>query len=212
MILLNMKEKIHYAIEAALAVAIIILFVLNFSGSDKTSNTNKAVPEIENVSDIMPIAYVDIDSLMSTYTYMLELNERITRQFENSQAKLTEEARKLQNDLNDFQRKLDTGSFLNQQRAEDEQQRILKKRDAYQQLEARLAQELDEQRFRLQDELRKTIIKQVAEYNKDKGFQVIYGKANDNILFANEVYNITTEVIEYLNLKYAEAPVFNPNE
>ena len=207
-----MKEKIHYAIEAALVVAVIILFLLHFLGSKKTTDTPTVVSDKESLTEITSIAYVDIDSLMSTYTYMLELNEHLTRQFENSQAKLTEEARKLQNDINDFQRKLDTGSFLSQQRAEDEQQRILKKRDTYQQFEARLAQELDQERFRLQDELRNTIITQVAEYNKGKGYQFIFAKTFDNILYATDVYNVTSEVIEYLNLKYAESPFFKPNE
>ena len=208
-----MKEKIHYAIEAALVVAVIILFVLHFSsGSKKPANISIADMDIENVSAIMPIACVDIDSLMSTYTYMLDVNERIARKYENSQAMLTEEARKFQVEQNEFQRKYETNSFLTKERAEAEYQRLLKKQETLQQLDAKLSQELDEERFSLQSALRQTIYTQVAEYNKDKGYQLIYGKANDNILFANEIYNITTEVIEFLNLKYAESPALKANE
>jgi outer membrane protein len=42
----------------------------------------------------------------------------------------------------------------------------------------------------------------LREFNKAKGYQVIYGKKNDNILFADNVYDITGEVIEYLNKLY----------
>jgi len=207
-----MKEKIHYAIEAALAVAVIILFVLQLTGSKKTSDTNMIVSDKESVTEITSIAYVDIDSLASTYTYQLDLNERLTRLYENSQATYAEQARRFQTEYGEFQRKLENNAFLTRERAESEQQRLIKKNEELQQLEARLSQEFDKERIRLQEEMRKAIITQVAEYNKEKGFQFIFGKSFDNILFATEVYNVTSEVIEYLNMKYAEDPVFKPNE
>ena len=202
-----MKEKIHYAIEAALVVAVLVLFVLQFAGGKKTADTTVVKLEKENGADIMPIAYIDFDSLMTTYTYSLEVTERITREYESSQATLAEQARRFQNEYNDFQRKVETGSFLSRERAEAAQQNLVKKQEELQKLEARLTQELEEKRYVLQSDLRKTIITQVAEYNKDKGYQVIFGKVSDIILYANEAYNITVDVIEYLNLRYAEAPV-----
>ena len=208
-----MKEKIHYAIEAALVVAVIILFVLQFSGgNNKTPKTNLAVTDFENVSENMPIAYIDFDSLMTTYNYSIDVSEKVMRQFENSQATYAEQARRFQTEYTEFQRKVETGVFLTRERAEAEQQRLLKKQEDLQQLEMRLSQELDDERSRLQGELRQTIIAQVAEYNKDKGYQVIFGKVSDIILYANEVYNITAEVIEYLNMKYAESPVLKLND
>ena len=207
-----MKEKIHYAIEAALAVAVIILFVLQFTGGKKTADKNVVHLDKENVSDIMPIAYIDIDSLVLTYTYSIDMNERVARKYESSQATYTEQFRRFQTEYTDFQRKIETGAFLSRERAEAEQQRLIKRQEDLQQLEARLQQEWEEERFKLQVELRKTIITQVAEYNKDKGYQLIHGKTTDNILYANQVYDITAEVIEYLNMKYAESPVLKPNE
>jgi len=201
-----MKEKIHYAIEAMLAVAVIILFVLQFSGDKKTTEPGLVFSGNENTSDIMPIAYVDIDSLISTYTYSIDINEQIARQYESSQATLAEQIRRFQTDYNEFQRKAETGSFISRERAEADQQRLLKKKEELEELEARLQQELAEKRYELQLELRKTIISLVSEYNKNKGYQVIHGKTLDNILYSNEIYDITAEVIEYLNLRYAESP------
>ena len=37
-----MKEKLHYAIEAVLAVAVIILFVFQFSDNKKSSEIGRA--------------------------------------------------------------------------------------------------------------------------------------------------------------------------
>ena len=207
-----MKEKIHYAIEAALAVAVIILFVFHFSGGKKTSNTRITVSEIENVADIMPIAYIDMESLMITYTYSIEITEQLTRQYESSQATLIEQGNRLQTEINEWQRKAQAGAFLTQQRMDDERQRIEKKGQEFEQKQLQLDQELNQERARLQDDLRQAIITHVAEYNKDKGYQLIFGKVSDIILYANEVYNVTDEVIEFLNMKYAEAPVLKSNE
>lgn len=208
-----MKEKIHYAIEAVLAVAVVILFVLQFSGSKKSSNTDATVSEGGAMSgEVMPMAYIDVDSLMSNYTYSIDLNEQITKKFENSRANLTERLRKLQAEAAEFQRKYETNAFLTRERAESEAQRLQKKQEDYQGLEAKLSQELNEEQFRMNEELRNTIITQLREFNKGKGYQLVYGKINDNILYADDVYNITSEVIEFLNKQYAASPTVKPSE
>ena len=44
------------------------------------------------------------------------------------------------------------------------------------------------------------------EFNKDKGYQIIYSNTgSDNILFADDKYDITKEVTEFLNKKYGPA-------
>jgi len=207
-----MKEKIHYLIEAALAIAVIVLFILQFSGNSKQVGYSATVAGEEDTtqSASMPVAYIDVDSLMMNYTFSLDLNEQIAKKYENSRADMTERLRKFEVEAADFRRKVETGSFLSQERAENEQQRLLKKQEDLQRLEAQYAQELNDERSRINEELRKTIVEQLADYNKDKGYHIIYG--NNNILFANDGYNITAEVIEYLNKRHANSPIAKPAE
>ena len=208
-----MKEKIHYVIEAVLVVAVIILFVFQFSGNKKSSNANNASTENGAASgEIMPMAYIEIDSLMSKYTYAIDLNEQMLKKVENSNANLTEKGRKLETEMIEFQRKLETNAFLTRERAESEQQRILKKREELQKLDEQLSKEISDEYARMSEEVRKTIITHLREFNKDRNYQIVYGKMNDNILFANEAYNITTEVVEYLNKQYAASPVTKAGE
>ena len=208
-----MKEKIHYAIEAVLAVAVVILFVFQFSGNKKPSNANAVVSEGQAPSGVvMPIAYIDVDSLMSNYTYSVDLNEQITKKYENLRANFTERARKLQTEVAEFQRKYETGSFLSAERAQSEAQRLQKKEEDLQQLQVQMGEEFDTERYRINEQLRNTIITQLREFNQDKGYQFVYGKMNDNILYADDAYNITAEVIDFLNKKYAASPVTKPAE
>ncbi|MDR1380331.1 MAG: OmpH family outer membrane protein [Tannerella sp.] len=208
-----MKEKVHYVIEAALAVAVIVLFVLQFSGNRKSTPSNAAATGGDSAwGSTMPIAFIDVDSLMSNYVYSIDLNEQITKKYENSRASLTEKLRKLQTEVADFQRKVETGSFISRERAESEQQRLMKKDQELQELQAQMSQELGEEQARMNEELRRTIIAQLREFNRGKGFQVVYGKMNDNILYADDAYNITGEVIEFLNRQHASSPAARTDE
>ena len=207
-----MKEKIHYVIEAALAIAVIVLFVLFFSGNRNTSNERVVVSEDGTAMETMPIAYVDIDSLMVQYTYSIELNERLTKKLEDSRANLTIEWRKFEAEAGDFQRKAETNSFLNQERMQTAYQLLQKKQEDLQQLEVKYSQELEAETISSNEKLRNTIFAQMNEFNKDKGYRFIFGKKNDYILFTDEAYSITVEFIEYLNNQYAKSPILKPNE
>ena len=208
-----MKEKLHYAIEAVLVIAVIILFVLQFSGNKMSSNADSAVSDGNATSvEFMPVAYIDIDSLLVNYTYSIDLNEQMIKKMENAKANLVERGQKFEIEAADFKRKYETNAFISQERAKSEYDRIMKKQEELQNLEAQLQQELGLENMRMNEEIRKTIIIQLREYNKGKNYQIIYGKMNDNILYSNEAYNITLEVIEFLNKQYAVSPASTPGE
>ena len=91
-----------------------------------------------------------------------------------------------------------------QERAEQEQQRLLNKRQELQDLDNRLSQELMEEQQKLNEQLRDSIVSQLKVFNQSRGFQVVFSNtAGDNILLANDAYDITTELLEYLNKNYA---------
>jgi len=203
-----MKEKIHYVIEAALAVAVIFLFVLYFTGNkDLSSEKAPVLGDDANVMQTMPVAYIDIDSLTRSYTYAIEINEQIQKKIEDSRARMTIEARKLQSEVDDFQKKYETGSFLTQERMQSENQRLQKRNEDFQQLQVQLQQEIEALQFEMMEKLRNTIVTQVETYNKEKGYHLIYGKSGENILYADKTYDITADVIEYLNRQYAASPI-----
>ncbi|MDR2384110.1 MAG: OmpH family outer membrane protein [Tannerella sp.] len=198
-----MKEKIHYVIEGALGIAVIVLFALFFSNNQKIDlSGTSSLDSGSYAGSLLPIAYVNVDSLTQKYQYSIDLSEQIARKFENSHANLTEKLRKLQSEAVDFQRKVDTRSFLSEERALAEQQRLVKKQEDLQQLEAQLSKELGDEQLRLNEDLRKTIITQLKEFNKNKSYHIIFGNMRDDILYANDIYDITNEVIDFLNKNY----------
>jgi outer membrane protein len=58
----------------------------------------------------------------------------------------------------------------------------------------------------MNEQLRDSIYKFLQEYNKDHKYQMILSNTmNDNIMVADNAYNITNEVVELLNAKYVKA-------
>jgi Outer membrane protein len=205
-----MKEKLHFAIEAVLIVAVVILFVFQFSGNKKSPSVSVAASSGSEYTPgaSMPVAYIDLDSLILNYKYSIDMNDHLMDKSEKSRAELTEKQRKFQNDVQSFQSKAETGAFTSQERMDAEREKLIKAEQDLQTLSTKLSQEFAEEQARLNEGFRATIIAQLKEFNKDKTYHIVYGKTSDNILYADDAYNITTEILEYFNKKYAESPAF----
>lgn len=196
-------KNINYVINGVLAVAIVILFVMQFSGK-KESNVTRTFTSSGDSTALLPIAYVNVDSLLSNYNYSKDLNEIILKKQENSRANITQKARSLQSEMQDFQRKVENNAFLTRERAEQEQQRLMNKQQELQNLDNQLSQELMQEQQKLNEQLRDTVVSQLKAFNQGKGFQVVFSNTmGDNILFAGEAYDITSGLLEYLNKNYS---------
>jgi outer membrane protein len=203
-----MKNNNAYIIGAILAVAILILYILHFTSTPGKNGAKKGdlVTMMSDSSITLPVAYVNVDSLLMNYNFAKDLNEALMRTEESSRASLTQKERQLNAAAQEFQRKLQNNAFLSQERAEQEQQRILRMQQEYQQMAERLSQEFALEQQKLNMELSDTVKVRLVEFNKDKGYQIIYSNTgSDNILFADDKYDITKEVTEFLNKKYGPA-------
>lgn len=206
-------------ISAILAVAVVILFILHFSGNKKGANNAThagTMTEGVEMSAQMPIAYVNIDSLLTNYTYAVELRDQLMRKMESSQATLNQQARALEKEMQEFQRKIENNAFFDQSRAQREQERILKKQQEFQVNSQKLQAELMQEEADMNTKLRDAIMDHVKKYNTEIGkFQVIFSNAGgDNILYAEKAYDITSAVTKYLNDNYSsnEEPLVNTKE
>lgn len=201
-------KNINYVVNGVLAVAVIILFILHFTGkkSSDDSRTSAIMAEGDTAA-ILPIAYVNMDSLLLNYNYYKDLNEIIMKKSENARLNLNQQSNSLQAEVQDFERKLNNNVFLTRERAEQEQARLMKKQQDLQDLQSRLSQELLDEQQRLHEQLRDSLVAQLKIFNQDKHYQVIFSNNSvDNILLANQVYDITEELIVYLNKNYAPKP------
>ena len=113
-------------------------------------------------------------------------------------------ARQLQTEMGEFQRKLENNAFLSRERAEQEQARLQKKQQDLQVLDGDLSKQLVQVQQKMSEQLRDTINSFMKQFNKDKKYQMIISNtSSDNILYADKSYDITAEVTQLLNERYA---------
>ena len=190
-------NKFQTVLNVVLVAAVAALFVVVYTG-DKQEAPAVAVES----SEVMPIAYLNVDSLLVNYTFAQEASERLMKKQEDARLKLNTKARTLQNEMADFQRKLENNAFLSRERAEKEQQRLLTKQQELQELEAKLTEDIMLENQKLNMQLADTLTNFLQEFNADGRFHVILSNsAKDNVLMAAEQYDITTQVIDGLNAR-----------
>lgn len=198
-------KNISLVLNAVLILAVIVLFILVL-GSKKNSTVDGIIRGNDSTfSSRLPIAYINIDSLLLNYQFAKESNENLMKRQEDSRLDLNVKARQLQAEMADFQKKLQNNAFLSRERAEQEQGRLMRKEQDLQQLNAKLSQELMDVQQKVSEQLRDSINIFLKEYNKDKKFELILSNtSSDNILIANDAYDITKEVTEELNKRYSK--------
>lgn len=153
----------------------------------------------------LKIAYVDIDTLLINYNLWIELNDEMIRKEESVRATLNEKAKALQNDYEEFERKLNNNAFATRERAEAEQNRILKKREELEATSERLTNELAVENNKNSVLFRDSINAYINDYNKTHGYNIILSRIGDNILYIDNAMNITQEIIDGLNARHEKS-------
>ena len=203
-----MKNLTSYLVSGLLAVAVIILYILHFSSKSSCNMGNKRdLSSLLNDSSItLPIAYVNVDSLLLNYNFAIDLNESLLRKQENTRATLNQRQSQINAAAQDFDRKLRNNAFLSPERAQQEQERILKMNQDYQQLAERLTQEFLIEQEKLNIQMEDTIKVRMKEFNQSHKYEFIFSnRTTSTILFADKKYDITEDVIDFLNSKYGPA-------
>ncbi len=148
------------------------------------------------------IAYVEVDSLMTQYKFAKEFAEVLQKKGNNARNTLNQKGQQLQAAAANFQQKLQNNGFASREQAESQQAAIQRQQQSLQELQDRLAQELDAETAKYNEALRDSLNHFLKEYNKVKKFDIILSKAGDNILYASKAYDITQEVVNGLNKSY----------
>jgi len=145
-------------------------------------------------------AYVDTSVLMKEYTEAKDLEAKY-------KAQSAEKGRQLEAEIARF--KKDAGNFQSQAQANGQewaQQKGAELQKREQQLtyaQQALAQQLQQESGKEMDSLVSGVKKFIKTYGKEKGYSYIFGTGDAaSILYAEDKYDITKEIIKALNDKY----------
>ena len=152
----------------------------------------------------LPIAVINVDSLLQNYDLNLEENERLMRKGEDMRLDINQRLNSFQNEVIDFQKKLENQAFLSRERAEAEQRRLAKKEQDLNVLAQEKEQELMLEQQQLSIRLLDSVNSAIRTINADGKYHLVIttNALNNNVLFAAPEYDITAEAIELLNERY----------
>lgn len=180
-----------------------LLVVSTTSCGGNASNNGGVVADSAASTKNLKIAYVLIDTLTSQYELYKEASENFQNKRNNAEARITKKGQNFAMQLEQFQNKL-RANQLTQMQAEKEQARLAKLQQDLQDLEVSLSASLQEEYQKELQALTDTIQTFMSGYAKDKGYDFVLCKSSgiDNVLYANEEYDVTAEVVAALNEKY----------
>jgi Skp family chaperone for outer membrane proteins len=199
-------NKIQIVINVILVAAVATLFGIVLAGKKPAS----AEVAVSTPSEVMPVAYLNVDSLLANYTFAQEASEKLMTKQEDARVKMNTKLRTFQNEVADFQRKLENNGFLSRERAEQAQQKLAKKEQELQELEAKLTQDIMIENQKLNVQLADSLTNYLKEFNADRlisSFELItvkfssinYDVSEKNIyklVYEKSMYCLTYENIQ----------------
>lgn len=172
----------------------------NESTEAKSEKTEK-----QQADGSLKIAYVLIDTLTNQYELYKDVSERFQKKQANAESTINEKGKNFTTQLQEFQRKVQSNQYT-QEQFQSEQARLARLQQDVENLQARLSNSLQEEYQKELQALTDTIKNFMSSYANEKGYDFILCKSSgiDNVLYANEAYDVTKEVVTALNKRYAK--------
>lgn len=192
------KKNIFFALSLA------TLSAFTLTSCDKSNSKMDEKPAAGAAASTAPgtkLAYVEVDSIMTQYTFCKEYSKILEQKGNNIQKTLAAKQQQLQVAAANFQQKIQQNAYTREQ-AESVQAGLQKQNNDLQVLNQRLSNEFQAETEKFNKALHDSLQHYLAIYNKDKKYGMIFAKQGDNVLYADKAYDITNEVVAGLNKMY----------
>ena len=148
-------------------------------------------------------AYIDASELMKEYTEAKDLEAKYKTTAEEKGRQLEAEINRFKQEAAGFQAQAQAnGQAWAQQKGAE----LQKKEQQLSYAQQALSQELQQESGKEMDSLVSGVKKFIKSYGKEKGYAYIYGTGDAaSILYAEDKFDITKEIIKALNDKYKTA-------
>jgi outer membrane protein len=209
----NVMKNLNLLLNIVLIAAIIVLFVLyaNLKNGNGVGNSveNKASATVDtleinkNNTGALKVAYINVDTLLASYKLAKDLENRLLEKQKRMEADLNRKNMELQKQAADFQKKVQTNSFLSLESAKAQEQELYEKQQKLLQLRDQMTQEILQEQQNLNNQLLDSVINFLKEFNETAGYSYIFN--NNAFLIGDTAADITKTVVDALNDRYDKA-------
>jgi outer membrane protein len=193
-----MKSKIHeYQKTNIKMMSKKILVIIALTISVVACNKKEETKEVKEVKT----AYVDTSVLMKEYTATKDLDAKYKAKGEEKGRQLEAEINKFKQEAQNFQAQAQANG---QEWAQKKGSELQRREQQLAQAQQMLSQQLQQEGGAEMDSIVSTVKKTIKAYGKEKGYSYIYGTGDSNasVLYAEDKFDITKEIIKILNDKY----------
>lgn len=202
-------KKISLWVNIVLIVAVAGIYILHFTG--KKGQATEAINEETGLSidRDYPIAYVNIDTLISKYDMFIDKRDEFMQKRDEKQAELQLKLKELENQAMDFQNQYNKG-LMTRTKAQMVQQELGQKEQQLYVTRDNLAMQLSEEESVLNRQILNSILEYLKEYNTQYNYRyILSSQFGGPVLYTDNSLNITYDVLKGLNEKYAKEKVKN---
>lgn len=186
-------------------IGVVALVALKMS-EQKGTSTHNSTPDKEVLADTKGrIAYINIDTFDAHYEYLKSKKADFEERKKGMTNELERSQQKFQQDYIAAERKAQAGTFT-QAEYESTAKKLQQMKQSLEAREASLSEKLLAEQEEFNKDLQKRLDDFLEEYNKDKNFDYIlsYSKALGLIMLTNDQLDITADVVEGMNARYAK--------
>ena len=187
-------KSTNWVINGILALAVIILYVLHFSGGATPSKQ-----AFMQAAGGTKVAYFEIDSIQNNYIFFKDVKDALQLKDMENAKQLTALKNAFSAKYQDLQK---NGQYLSQGEVVARQQELQQLEKNYANTEQQLTQALQEESYRKLQEVKKKIEAFILKYNKDKRFAYVFSSNSDLMYYKDTTYDITSDIVKGLNAEY----------
>jgi outer membrane protein len=203
------KNNTSLVLNVILAIAVVVLYILHFSGnktSDNTSTSQSGAIKSNNKSASTgeaKIAYINTDTLMEKYEFAKTTKKDLETKGRLIDADLNNRKTAFQNDIASYQR---TAGTMTQQKAQETEQLLaLRERELTQYQQTQQTEFLKEEQ-KLNEKLRDNVNEFVKKYAETNRIAYVFSYSKNNIgvglIYGIGANDITSDILNGLNEEY----------
>ena len=185
--------------------AVVVFGVLSLTKGGKSADVHADGEAVEAAASKGDIVYVNLDRILMEYDMANDLRSVVQTKIQSIQAEVNRRAKKLENDVIDFQNKLDKG-HLTRTNAEIQSQKLQQQELEFNNYAAQKDQEIQEEQVVMMNQLGDAIQTFLNKYNEEKQYAMILTNSGGApVITANAALDITDDVLAGLNEEYIKS-------
>lgn len=202
-------KNIQTPLNIVMAVAILVLFYLHFSGRIPADAAAKDKSGQGTAGSVPKLAYVDLDSIQVKYKYYKQKMDEFESRKEGADRELNNAFQKIENERVAFAQR---GNAITQVEAENFQREYTRKMQNLENQKRNLESSIQQEGIKTMEDLKNRINGFLEEYNKAKGYSMIFSTSSTiNVLFhKDKSLDITDDVVAGLNAAFDRGQSKNP--